>query len=145
MIKTFRGKLANEGQERIRLSTNDGLTGYKIKKFSIFPTAPGSADVECTSMLWKEEQDTVTSEVDFSAPLLLAVAYIAEGSGPDQGPLILDAVVFDNVVFNQDIYVTQKMTATPLGPINYYIELEQVKLDLNEASVATLKDMRGRE
>ena len=27
--------------------------------------------------------------------------------------------------------------------MNYYIELEQVKLDLNEATVATLKDMRG--
>ena len=26
---------------------------------------------------------------------------------------------------------------------NYYIELEQVKLDLNEATVATLKDMRA--
>jgi hypothetical protein len=29
--------------------------------------------------------------------------------------------------------------------MNYYLELEQVKLDLNEATVATLKDMRGRE
>jgi hypothetical protein len=29
--------------------------------------------------------------------------------------------------------------------MNYYIELEKVKLDLNEATVATLKDMRGRE
>jgi hypothetical protein len=28
---------------------------------------------------------------------------------------------------------------------NYYLELEQIKLDLNQSTVATLKDMRGRE
>ena len=52
--------------------------------------------------------------------------------------------MFDNVTFNQDIYVTHTDTNSAI-PINYYIELEQRKIDLNEATVATLKDMRGRE
>ena len=32
-IKTFRGLIANDTQVRIRLGTNQGLIGYKIKKF----------------------------------------------------------------------------------------------------------------
>ena len=30
-------------------------------------------------------------------------------------------------------------------PVNYYVELEQMKLDLNENTVATLKDIRNIE
>ena len=51
-------------------------------------------------------------------------------------------VTFDNEIFNQDIYVTNKGQDNP-SPVNYYIELEVVKLDLNENTVATLKDIRN--
>jgi len=30
-----------------------------------------------------------------------------------------------------------------VAPVNYYIELEQMKLDLNENTVDTLKDIRN--
>jgi len=30
-------------------------------------------------------------------------------------------------------------------PMNYYLELEQIKLDLSESTVATLKDIRNKE
>ena len=50
--------------------------------------------------------------------------------------------VFDNITFNQDIYVTAVELAGG-RPTNYHIELEQVKLDLNEQTVATLKDIRN--
>ena len=43
------------------------------------------------------------------------------------------------MIFNQDIYVTNYGS----GAMNYYIELEQIKLDLNENTVATLKDIRN--
>ena len=46
------------------------------------------------------------------------------------------------MTFNQDIYITCYSTD---NKINYYIELEQVPLSKDEATVATLKDMRGRE
>ena len=145
MIKSFRGLIADGAQERVRLSTNDGLTGYKINKFEIFPHKPGQESVESTVLLWKEKQDTVSTtavDVDFNAPLLLAAACFHDSSSESNlNPLY---VVFDNETFNQDIYVTHTDTNSAIA-INYYIELEQVKLDLNEATVATLKDMRGRE
>ena len=49
-------------------------------------------------------------------------------------------IIFDKEIFNQDIYVT---CASTDGPINYYIELEQMRLDINENTVATLKDIRN--
>ena len=51
-------------------------------------------------------------------------------------------IVFDNEKFNQDIYVTCKDISDG-EKCNYYIELEQSKLDLNEQTVATLKDIRN--
>ena len=51
-------------------------------------------------------------------------------------------IIFDKEIFNQDIYITSK-TITGSDEANYYIELEQVKLDLNENTVATLKDIRN--
>jgi len=52
-------------------------------------------------------------------------------------------VVFDQEIFNQDIYVTQQCLQS--GDVNYYIELEQVKLNVDESTVATLKDIRNKE
>ena len=143
-IKTFRGMILDGNQDTIVLHTNDGSIGYRIVKLQIFPQRPGTADVESTIMVWKVSQTTVsttTANVDFSDQTLLAAAYMAEGSGADQGPL-MDIVVFDNEIFNQDIYVTHTAT-TGAGSLNYYLELEQMPLDLNENTVATLKDIRN--
>ena len=52
--------------------------------------------------------------------------------------------MFDHVKVNQDIYISHH-NADGTSSCNYYIELEQMKLNLDEATVATLKDMRGRE
>ena len=40
MKKTFRGQLAEDDVEKIRLSTNNGLTGYRIVKFELLPADP---------------------------------------------------------------------------------------------------------
>ena len=53
-------------------------------------------------------------------------------------------IIFDDKIINQDIYVTH-MDIGGSENNNYYIELEQLSLNLSEATVATLKDMRGRE
>ena len=52
-------------------------------------------------------------------------------------------IVFDNMKFNQDIFVTNVDGGAENRAINYYIELEQVKLRLDENTVATLKDIRN--
>ena len=145
-IKTFRGLMADGAQDTIHLHTNDGSTGYRILKFQIFPNKPGTAEIESTCMIFKTEQASVSTTlatVDFSDQTLLGVAYIAEGSATDQGQVSLDTVVFDNEIFNQDIFITH--TATKVSEsVNYYIELEQIKLDLNQNTVATLKDIRNQ-
>ena len=143
MNKSFRGRLNDNEHKRIRLGTNDGLTGYKIVKFQIIgvsenQTSEGTCKI--FSML-QEEVTTPTTSINFSNPTLLAAGTFGDSSAtPGNASAI---IVFDNMVINQDIYVAWADGFAQR--INYYIELEKVKLDLNEATVATLKDMRGRE
>ena len=144
MIKTFRGILADGAQDTIRLSTKQGKIGYRIVKFNIFPNLPGTSDVESTLQVFKVKQSSVSTTqalVDFADGALIAVAYMAEGSGADQGPLV-SHVVFDQEIFNQNIYVTHTDTAGS-RLANYYLELEVMSLNDNEATVSTLMDIRG--
>ena len=46
MIKTFRGQIADGGQDTILLHTNDGSAGYRIVKFQIMTSAPGTTRAE---------------------------------------------------------------------------------------------------
>lgn len=142
-IKTFRGLLADGAQDTIRLSTGQGKVGYRIRKLELFPQLPGTESVESTVMIWRNEQDSVsttTATVDFSNAQLLGAAMFHDSSS--EGNLNPLYVVFDNVVINQDIFVTHTDTNANI-PINYYLELEQIALSDNEATVATVKDMRG--
>ena len=143
MIKTFRGRLANGGKHAIRLSTNDGLTGYKIVKFQIMSDNPGTTSNELVSKIFTvNPSSAVDGEVNFDDPTLLAVATYQDDSGVGAGPNT--NIIWDNLIVNQDLYITGiDMAGSALT--NYHIEMEKVKLDLNEATVATLKDMRGRE
>ena len=144
-IKTFRGQIADGGQDTIVLHTNNGSTGYRIVKFQIFPVKPGGTNhIENVVQIWKEFQSTVPTvnpDVDFSDNRLLAAAYLADDVNLASGPI--DVVIFDNEIFNQDIYITHTDVNGTLG-VNYYVELEQMKLDLNENTVATLKDIRNQ-
>ena len=143
MNKSFRARLEDGDTLHIRLSTNNGLTGYQIKKLELFPTEPGITKGEhVVKVLSKEEEGVPVGTVTFDDPLLLASAYLAMNDSAYYGNDMI--TVFDNMKFNQDIYVTHKDNATGVA-VNVYIELEQVKLSENEATVATLKDMRASE
>jgi len=145
MIKTFRGLIVNGGQDTIVLHTNDGSTGYKIVKFEIFGNKPGiSNPVENIVKILKVKETTlITSgaEIDFSDQKLLGVALWTMGETTYSQDT---TVVFDGEVFNQDIYITNTDNAASEA-CNYYLELEQVKLDLGENTVATLKNIRNLE
>ena len=146
MIKSFRGKIANDTEERIRLSTNNGLTGYRITKFQIISEDPNDATIKFVTKVSKSSvgSTAINDAVDFSDPNLLAVgSYNEAPGGQDQAGYGL--IIFDNMVFNQDIFITHLDAGAENKAANYYLELEQMKLDLGEATVATLKDMRGRE
>ena len=143
MIKTFRGQVSNDEDEVfIRLSTKKGEIGYKILKFQVLPSHPEGATTESLITVWttKAARDAQVGvgTIDFTSPQLLAVIFWSSSAAATTNPED-STVIFDNVVVNQDIYLTCKSS----GNMNYYLELEQTKLDLGEASVATLKDMRG--
>ena len=140
-IKSFRGQIAMGGQETIRLSTNQGTVGYKIKKFRLMSSAPGTASVEYVAKAYTFKQSSINATVDFNDPRLLAVSYYQDEAAPHY-PSSED-IIFDAVKFNQDIFVTVEDAGGGSLAANYYLELEQVKLSVDEAAVATLKDMRG--
>jgi len=142
-IKSFRAQITDGSIDTIALSTRNGSIGYKIKKFNIISKSPGASSEEDIVKIYSIPQTTasVDANIDFNDQTLLAVAF----SGVNAGAWYASKnIIFDNMVFNQDIYITFKKDAGN-SPVNYYIELEQIKLDLNENTVATLKDIRNIE
>jgi len=139
-IKTFRGLIADGAQDTIVLHTNDGSTGYRIVKFQLMPPDPTDENIENVTKVYSVSQTTVTDDIDFNDQTLLAAGFHKNASIGNYS--VDQIVVFDNMIFNQDIYVTTK-SDDPADKMNYYIELEQIKLDINENTVATLKDIRN--
>jgi len=138
-IKTFRGLLADGAQDTIVLHTNDGSMGYRIIKFEVISQEPGGDNSEAVLKIYKVLQTTATTTIDFSDNTLLAVAfYRSHGSSSYPTDTVIS---FDTEIFNQDIYITLQDREN--NSMNYYIELEQIRLDLNENTVATLKDIRN--
>ena len=144
MIKTFRGKIASSGQDTIVLHTNDGSMGYRIVRFEMITPKPGTTDYEHIIKIWKVSQTTFDEDIDFSDQTLLGAGF-TEGAAATNfigNPL---TVIFDNEIFNQDIFITQFDAKGGNLACNYYIELEQVKLNLDESTVATLKNLKNLE
>jgi len=151
MKKSFRGRLADDAIEQIRLKTNNGLTGYKIVKLQIIPENPGTADYESLVKIFTTNTNetgsarTATENVDFTDPTLLATAFQSGNANAPVYPTS-EVIIFDNMTINQDIFITHTDIRHGSGNgsnCNYYLELEQVKLSHDEAAVATLKDMRA--
>jgi len=143
VVKTFRALLADGGQDRIRLSTIKGKVGYRIVKFNIIPNLPGTQQGEHTIEIWKKEITNVGPDaiIDFTDSDLLAVSYLENGSGI--GNLQPTIVIFDNEIFNQDIYITH-IDEGGTQSCNYYLELEVIPLDDKGAEYTTVKDLRTR-
>jgi len=139
MIKTFRGLLADGGQNRIRLSTIKGKVGYKIIKFDVIPNTPytGSSHIVKIYKTLQSSVPTSGATIDFDEETLLAAADIPAYPGNRV------RIIFDNEVINQDIYVTHSEETGTL-PCNYYIELEVIPLDDQGAEYTTIKDLRTR-
>ena len=74
-IKTFKGQLAMGVQEKIHLSTNDGLTAYRINKFKLIPK-DFDVNVKLVGKIYLTDQTgNITDTVDFSDSDILAAAY----------------------------------------------------------------------
>ena len=141
MKKTFKGKIADSTITRIRLSTNNGLTGYQVMKLQLFPENFGLADQESVVALYSLEPAAAIANLDFDDPTLLAATCMSTDNS-ENNPLNTN-IVIDQKIVNQDIFLTHQNTHADAGPVNFYLELEQVNLSKDEATVATLKDMRA--
>ena len=140
-IKTFRGKLAMGLQKRLHLSTSDGLTGYRITKFQIMNSQPGQLTATYIGQAFVNDQSgSISATVDFNHSGLMAVCYVTDHA--NAANRFSEQIIFDKEVFNQDLYVN--ITDADGGTVeaNYYIELEQIKLNINESTFATLKNIR---
>ena len=142
-IISFKGTISDGGQDTIPLQTNNGSTGYKITKFEAITESPGTSSINHILKIYKVKQDTVTSTIDFADNRLIGSLWLRDNIDANYVGAI-ESVIFDNEKFNQDIYVTHVETVGTKA-VNYYIELEQSTLDLNENTVATLKDLRNND
>jgi len=143
MIKSFRGKVVDGGQDTIVLHTKTGSIGYRIVRLEIIAPTPGAVNAELVTKVYTKSQTSVPpgdGAIDFSDSTLIACAYWQESSSHDAPQS--QTIIFDRVTFNQDIYVTC-YDGSASNATNYHIELEQFPIDLNESTVATLKDIRN--
>jgi len=127
-VHSFRGLLGDGGEDEINLERSNANLAYRIVKFVVFPNLPGTQDYESTLQVWRESQDSISTSVatvDFSNPDLLAAAYFVEDKSATYGNPPGVIVVFDNVLFSRNIYVTHTAT-TGSENMNYYIEIEEV-------------------
>ena len=139
MIKTFRGLLADGGQDRIRLQTIKGKVGYRIVKLAIMGDS-GSVQIEAVIKIFKSHQTTLVNDINFTDSDLLAVGIINQSSTSQNYPDDT-SIIFDQEIFNQDIYISNKGADYPAS-VNYYLELEVIPLDDAGAEYTTLKDLR---
>jgi len=131
-IKTFRGLLQDGGQDQIYLHGGDSGTGYRIVKFELMGNEPGAKSLEGSCKIYKVLQTAVDNVIDFSDNTLLAAGEYHKEQNTAY-PLS-NSVVFDNEIFNQDIYITWKDN-TADEKLNYYLELEEVMMPKGEQAV----------
>ena len=137
--KSFRGLIADDATDIISLHTNDGSVGYRITKFEIMPSKIGVNHHNAVVQIFSINDGTAPSTtIDFSDNTLLAAARYVDRVNVEMS----EATIFDNMKFNQDIYIKYKDVDAGTE-INYYIELETSSLSLDENTVATLKDIRN--
>jgi hypothetical protein len=141
VVKTYKGMLTHDTEDRIRLSTIRGKVGYRIVKFELMQSTLTASDQVSFVKIVKSPY-TRTSSIDFTDSDILAVGIIRTGNLLTEGNLD-NPIIFDNEIFNQDIYINLKNLDGTLS-VNYYIELEVIPLDDGGAEYTTLKDMRQR-
>jgi len=143
---SYRGQLPMGTQERIKLSTKNGKTGYTINRFDIIPNNPGVAgssnNVNIVAKIFtKTQEGAVSAIVDFTDSELIAVNYYEN----DQSVALSDGgarIIFDMKVFNQDIFITMEDSTGKTVPCNYYIELKTMELSDIQSTQLTLKSIR---
>jgi len=130
MMHSFRGLLADGGQDKIRIQGSVGSIAWRITKFQILPEKPGDVAQESLGQVWREKVTTVptsSATINFNNEELLAAAVGMYGGISGNTIPFLESIIFDNALFVRNIYVTHTDNENAES-LNYYIELEEVKV-----------------
>ncbi len=87
-----------------------------------------------------DQTGNITNVVDFNNADLLGVAFYNAEHTTGRS---YETIIFDQETFNQDIFINITDADGGTKKANYYIELEQFKLDLNSSTYHTLKSIRA--
>jgi len=120
-VHSFRASLGSESQEEINLERQNVNLAYRIIKLQVMTADPMDASDETVIKVYRESQTSIDNAIDFNDPDLLAVGFLSHNQTSGAGSYT--QIVFDNVLFSRNIFVT--CLANP-GPGNYYLELEEV-------------------
>jgi len=124
-MHSFRGLLVDGGQQRIRIQGATGEIAWRITSFQVM--APSAAEnIESVVKIYREEQETPDLTINFNNNELLGAAVISQSATMQNYPDDT-SVIFDRDLFVRNIYVTLK-GADYTADVNYYIELEEVKV-----------------
>lgn len=123
-VHSFRGLLATDGQTKVRIEGAVGAIAWRIVKFQTIGQNPGANSYETVTQIWREEQTSITASVDLSNDECLGVSYFQAVANLSVSPA--QVIIQDNALFVRNIFVTSKCGQS--GTINYYIELEEVKV-----------------
>jgi len=121
-VHSFRGMLADGGQEEINLERQNLNLAYRVRKLQGINQTPGISDVEYIIKVYRESQSSIDGVIDFNDTDLIACYFQAIGEerrGP--GPIS----IVDPILFSRNIFVTTADVAGSAN-INYYLEIEEV-------------------
>jgi len=127
-MHSFRGLLADGAQDKIRIQGATGEIAWRITKFQVMSNSPVSGDHVGITKIWREEQATAAitaTTIDFDNDELLGCALWTQGNLLTEPQSA--TIIFDNALFVRNIWVTAVDIDASIG-INYYIELEEVKV-----------------
>ena len=121
-VHSFKGLLADGGQDEINLERQNANVAYRIVKLQAITTAPGATTAEAVIKVYRENQSSVDGVVDFNDADLLGMVY---WTGRSTTVGTQDTIIFDSILFSRNIYVTAK-DVDGGRDTNYYLEIEEV-------------------
>jgi hypothetical protein len=126
-VHSFRGQIESDGeQDKISIQGSVGSIAWRITKLQAVTDQPSAYDIEGTLKIFREKQTSASATIDFNNDELLAVSYNTFGNQPYEPTNIV--TIFDNAIFVRNVYITYIDNGGSSRPMNYYIELEEVKV-----------------
>jgi len=127
-MHSFRGLLADDGQDKIRIEGATGEIAWRISKFEVIGNKPGigAGSGESIVKIYRENQTSIDALINFTDVDLLGAGYYIDSSS-NTSP-VSSVIIFDNTLFSRNIYVTHSDVSGTGVSCNYYIELEEVKV-----------------